>query len=356
MTLEEARSPRCRLLEVVSGSRAYGTDTPESDTDLKGVFVQPLDGLLGLRREEQINNESNDIAFYEVGRFAELLGKNNPNLIEMLFTPADCVIFRHPLMEHFTAEMILSKLCCEAFAGYALTQIRKARGLNKKIVNPQPEVRKDILDFCYVLEGQGSVPLLTWLERRGLRQHDCGLTAVPHARDSYALYHAAPGVYAGIRGADSNDVRLSSVAREAEPLAWMMFNKDGYKKHCKDWLEYHEWTASRNETRFAGTLAHGQGYDAKNLMHTFRLLDCAEEIAVHRRLTVRTPHRDWLLRVKAGAFGYDELLALAEERIERIHRLYETSALPDAPDPAVLERSVVKVRRAWYRESGQVDS
>ena len=148
MTLTQTRSPECRLLEVISGSRAYGTHTPESDTDLKGVFVQPRDGFFGLERVEQINNDTNDIAFYELGRFAELLAKNNPNLLEMLFTPEDCLVFRHPLMERFTPGMVLSRLCCEAFAGYAMTQIRKARGLNKKIVNPQPEERREILDFC----------------------------------------------------------------------------------------------------------------------------------------------------------------------------------------------------------------
>src|SRR6185295_6401603 len=115
-------------------------------------FVQPLEGVMGLHREEQINNESNDIAFYELGRFAELLAKNNPGLLEMLFTPVDCIVFRHPLMDHFTAEMVLSKLCFDAFAGYAATQIRKARGLNKKIVNPQPDARKTVLDFCHVPE------------------------------------------------------------------------------------------------------------------------------------------------------------------------------------------------------------
>ena len=350
MTLEEARSPQCRLLEVISGSRAYGTDTPESDTDLKGVFIQPVDGFYGLKRVEQINNESNDIAFYEVGRFAELLAKNNPNLLEMLFTPADCVVFRHPLMDRFTPKLVLSKLCCEAFGGYALAQIRKARGLNKRIVNPQPEERKEILDFCFVLEGQGSVPLKSWLEQRGLRQHDCGLTAVPHARDTFALYHDLPGVYAGITRPDSTDVHLSSVARDAEPLVWMLYNKDGFRKHCKDWREYREWMTSRNESRFAGTLAHGQGYDAKNLTHTFRLLYSAEEIAVHCRLTVRTPNRDWLLRVKSGAFSYDELLTLAEERIERINRLYQTSALPEVPDYEALEQALVCIRKEWYRE------
>ena len=349
MTLAQARSPECRLLEVISGSRAYGTHTPESDTDLKGVFVQPRDGFYGLERVEQVNDDRNDVVFYELGRFAELLAKNNPNLLEMLFTPEDCVVFRHPLMKRFTPEMVLSRLCCEAFAGYAMTQIRKARGLNKKIVNPQPEERKGVLEFCHVLEGQGSVPLLEWLEARGLRQHDCGLTAVPHARDMHALYHGAPGEQAGIAHDDSTDVRLSRVPRGAQPLAWVSFNKDGYKKHCKDWRDYREWLVERNEARFAGTVAHGRGYDAKNLMHTFRLLDSAEEIARYGRLTVRTPNREWLLQVRAGAFAYDELLAMAEARLERIHALYAASNLPEVPDRAAIERVVVEIRQAWYR-------
>ena len=353
MTLDDARAPLCRLLEVVSGSRAYGTHTPESDTDLKGVFVQPLRGWYGLSREEQINNSTNDIAFYELSRFAELLAKNNPNLLEMLYSPEDCIIFRHPLMDLIRPEMVLSRLCCETFAGYAVMQIRKARGLNKKIVNPQPEERKGVLDFCHVLDGQGSVPLARWLEQRGLRQHDCGLTAAPHARDAYALYHGEPGEYAGIAREDSTDVRLSSVSREARPIAWMIFNKDGYKKHCKDWREYQTWVAERNESRFAGTLAHGQGYDAKNLMHTFRLLDSAEEIARHRRLTVRTPHREWLLSVKAGAFPWDELVARAEERIAGIEELYAASDLPAEPDRAAIESAVVEIRQGWYRATGQ---
>jgi hypothetical protein len=70
-------------------------------------------------------------------------------------------------------------------------------------------------------------------------------------------------------------------------------------------------------------------------------------------VTVRTPNRDWLLKVKAGAFGYDELLQQAEERIERIRTLYETSALPDAPDREAIGKAVVSVRREWYRLTGQ---
>ncbi len=352
MTLDEIRHSSVILFECITGSRAYGTDTPESDTDIRACFVQPESTFLGLQRLDQVNNETNDICFYELGRFAELLAKNNPGLLEMLHSPADCVLTRSPLMHLLPPRLFLSRLCEASFANYAMSQIQKARGLNKKIANPMPRERRGVLDFCHVLEGQGSVPVARWLETRGWRQEHCGLVAVPHMRDVYGLYHDPAGTpdYRGILGdPDSTEVRVSRVPRDAVPAAWMSFNKDGFAKYCKDWREYWEWVGSRNEVRYSGTVAHGQGYDAKNLMHTFRLLDLAEEIATTGTMTVRTTRRDFLLRVKSGAFTYDALLAMAAERIDTIRTLFAKSDLPDSPDPAAIEHAVVEIRRAVYR-------
>lgn len=54
--------------------------------------------------------------------------------------------------------------------------------------------------------------------------------------------------------------------------------------------------------------------------------------------------------MRTGAFSYEELLALAEERIERIHALYAASDLPEVPDRAAIERAVVEIRREWYAQ------
>lgn len=351
MTLDDVRDPRCRLLEVISGSRAYGTDTPESDTDLKGVFLQPLDSWLGMHRMDQVNDEAHNITFYELGRFAELLGKNNPNLLELLFTPSDCLLFRHALLDLITPEMVLSRVCFESFAGYALTQISKARGLNKKIVNPQPDTRRSAMEFCHVLQDQGSVSLADWLNARGLHQHDCGVSAVPHTTGMFGIYHDPTGAaaYRGIWShAKATDPTLSRVPRGLSPLGWMHFNQDAFKRHCREWAEYHEWRTHRNEARYQGNMQHGQRYDAKNLMHTFRLLDSAEEIARKGRLTVRTKNRAWLLRVRAGEFSYDELTSRAAERVEEIRELYATSALPEKPDLPAIEAAVVEIRRKFW--------
>jgi len=41
INIDYLRKNKCLLFECISGSRAYGLDTPESDTDIKCVFVLP---------------------------------------------------------------------------------------------------------------------------------------------------------------------------------------------------------------------------------------------------------------------------------------------------------------------------
>ena len=64
-TLNYARDPAQCLFECVTGSRAYGTDTPESDTDIRGIFVLPRERLFGLPRSqvEQVSDDTNDRDF-----------------------------------------------------------------------------------------------------------------------------------------------------------------------------------------------------------------------------------------------------------------------------------------------------
>ncbi len=156
MTVEELRSNGLIILECISGSRAYGLETPSSDTDIKGVFVLPKQKFYGLTYVPQVNNESNDIVFYELGRFMELLMQNNPNILELLYTPQSAILYKHPYLNEIKAELILSKLCCKTFGKFAVSQIKNAKGLNKKIVNPVAKERKSVVSFCYVKYSQGA--------------------------------------------------------------------------------------------------------------------------------------------------------------------------------------------------------
>lgn len=352
MTLHDLQnsSPHL-LLKCISGSQAYGLALPHSDTDIKGVFISPKNEFYGLTYVDQINNETNDIMYYEVKKFVDLLLKNNPNILELVSTPEDCVLFRHPVMNGLKPEMFLSRLCNQTFGQYAYAQIKKARGLNKKILNPLNKTRKTILDFCHVVKGQGSIQVVEWLTEQAYVQEDCGLVRIDHMRDMYAVFHQSQSnrKFSGIfSGQDADEVSLSSVPEGLQPKAILYFNKDGYSAYCKEYRQYWEWVEQRNEERYENTVSHGKNYDAKNMMHVFRLLHMAEEIARYKKVNVRRSEREWLLKVRAGEFSYEGLLQEADKRIELIDDLFKNSDLPEQPDHRAAEAILVQMREVIY--------
>ena len=351
MTIQNLRDRNLILFECISGSRAYGTDLPTSDTDVRGVFILPQADLYGLHYVEQVNDAKNDVIFYELRRFVELLSKNNPNILELLCAPADCILYKHPLFDRLQPELFLSKLCRDTFAGYAISQIKKARGLNKKILNPLPRERKSLLNFCYVLTEAGSQPVAEWFSAKQWQAENCGLVSVPHARDVYALFYDETALlsFQGIiAGADSTEVSLSSVPKDRKPAAHLYVNHDGYSSYCKDYREYWEWVEKRNDARYQNTLDHGKNYDAKNMMHTFRLLDMATEILETGRVLVRRPNRDELLKIRAGAFEYDELIIKAEQKVLQVDAAAAGSPLPARPNLTLIEQVLIEMRKDWY--------
>jgi hypothetical protein len=352
MTYKDLQSnPDLLLYDCITGSRAYGTDLPTSDTDIRGVFILPQPEFYSLSYTPQVADDTNDTVYYELGRFVELLAKNNPNMLELLATPPACIRYRHPIMDHLTPELFLSKKCKDTFGGYAYAQIKKARGLNKKIVNPMPRERQTPLDFCYVIKGNGSVPIRQWLDDNGLEQSSCGLSAIPHFREVYAIHHDPTGNlgYAGIlRKPNSNDLSLSSIPKGAEILGYLHFNKDGYATYCKDYKAYWKWVEERNEARYQTNLAHGAEYDSKNMMHTFRLLEMGIEILREGIIRVRRPNREELLDIRQGKYDYDTLLGMAEDKMAELEEAYAKSTLPLAVDMERVDGVLVKMRQAWY--------
>lgn len=341
------------LFDCISGSTAYNLHIAGSDVDKKGIFIMPQKQLYGFVQQEQIANSTNDEVYFEIGRFLELLTKNNPNILELLSTPNEHVLFRHPLMDLIKAEDFLSKLCLNTFAGYAQTQIRKARGLNKKINKPLDAERRAVLDFCYVIYNNGSVPLAEWLTENNCGQEQCGLTSIDHFRSTYLLYHQSQltdGYFRGIvSGPEADDVQLSPVPKGLNPIAVMNFNKDGYSVYCKEYREYREWEEKRNQLRYRSTLSHGKNYDAKNMMHTFRLLNMAEEIALYREVIVKRNDRKFLLQIRNGEFEFDKLMQMVKVKMEEVKLAYDKSELPDEPDVQLAERILVQLRSDIYR-------
>lgn len=349
LTINDIKQNDWLIFEAITGSRSYGLDTAGSDTDIRGVFVLPRDLFYSLDYTPQVSNETNDIVYYELGRFIELLTKNNPNILELLAIDDRFVLQKHAAMDRIRPEWVLSKQCEQTFANYAFTQIKKAHGLEKKILNPMDGDRKSVLDFCYVYHDGRSIPANDFLAARGWAQEQMGLAAIAHLRDCFNLFHSSRGLYQGIvRKDQSNEVCVSSIPAGEKPVALLSFNRDGYSVHCKKYNEYQEWLVKRNETRYANTMEHGKKYDAKNMMHVFRLLFMAREIALEKKINVFREDREFLLSVKSGKFEYEELIIKAEELKADLPALYQRSGLPDSPDKEQLNRVLIGLRELFY--------
>lgn len=190
---ETIRNDGRLLYEYIRGSHLYGLNTNNSDVDTGGLFCATPNQLmgLGLDYKQQVSDERNDTTWYEIGRFCNLLLKSNATVLESLFVPEDKMLVKpnaliKPLFDN--KEKFITKACFKPFISYAIEQIRKARGLNKKIVNPITERLKP-LDFCYTFREQGSTKIEYWLEYRGLSQEYCGLVKIPNMEGIYGVYY-----------------------------------------------------------------------------------------------------------------------------------------------------------------------
>jgi predicted nucleotidyltransferase len=161
ITLDELRTAGASsvLFECIAGSRAYGTSTTASDEDIRGIFAVPAASYMDLvRPPDQISDERGNIAYYSLRRIVDLLAQANPNILQLLFMPEDCVLKSSPEMKSLVAhrDLFISKQCADTHAGYAMSQIRKAKGQNKWVNNPRPPAPPEKEDYCYIVPWNGA--------------------------------------------------------------------------------------------------------------------------------------------------------------------------------------------------------
>ena len=372
------------LFETIVGSQAYGTQTPTSDIDKKFVYILPQDYILGTGYVEQIN-VNKDYVGWEIRRFLELMGSNNPTVLELLNSPEDCIVSKHPLFDMIIEHKddFITKICKDSFGGYARQQIKKAKGLDKKQNWEKDKVtRKDVLDFVYVIEGEKSIPWKVWNTR--YNEKFCGVVNVSNARDLYAVYfdvdanncfnekipeHMREAAKAwrkeegesmgfgykglvktgeGANAAESNQLRLSSIPKGQTPICNVIYNKDGYTMHCKDYREYQEWLENRNEARYVETQEHGQRIDGKNMMHCMRLIRMAQEIGAGKGIIVRRPDAQELLSIRRGEVDLTNLIEMADQAIEEMDNIFDNSDLPKKVNPELVNTLLIKIRKEFY--------
>src|SRR5215469_4460645 len=114
------------LLATISGAHLYGFPSPDSDFDLRGAHVLPVEKVVGLEgKDETIENSriidglDMDIVSHDVKKFFGMLLKKNGYVLEQLFSP---------LVVHTTSEHEeLKAICSSAGAKMAAVADRRYR-------------------------------------------------------------------------------------------------------------------------------------------------------------------------------------------------------------------------------------
>src|SRR5689334_22190931 len=98
-----ADQPYPLLFASISGAHLYGFPSPDSDFDLRGAHVLPLERVVGLEvRDETVESSrvieglEMDIVSHDVKKFFGLLLKKNGYVLEQLFSP----LIVHTTPEH----------------------------------------------------------------------------------------------------------------------------------------------------------------------------------------------------------------------------------------------------------------
>jgi predicted nucleotidyltransferase len=277
-----------RIFYTRAGSNAYGLATSTSDEDFRGVFIGLPDNLIGLHPVEHCEL-SGDNMLFELRKFLVLAKDCNPNIIELLFMDESDILLQNEWWLRVKAqrELFLTKKAKFTFSGYAMAQLKKIRGHNRWLNDPQP-------------------------------------VAAPE-----------PAKYLKVKHIDGLGHRE-------------VFDQMAYETALKGWRQYWDWKNNRNQKRAA--LEDEHGYDTKHAMHLIRLLRMGVEIMRGEGVQVKRPDREELLSIRNGGLSYETLVAMAQEYERQLDELYQTSSLPHAPDAEKVNRLMLDIYRHYWTQ------
>jgi hypothetical protein len=129
------------ILECITGSNLYGTNTPDSDKDYQGIFIADLDNYFGLEKIEELdlsvkdkdkfgknNPEAIDKKLFEIRNFFKLGFQNNPNVIELFFINKENIVSKNEFYDIITENrdsFLNSENIKKRFIGYSFSQKKK---------------------------------------------------------------------------------------------------------------------------------------------------------------------------------------------------------------------------------------
>ncbi|MFO8073054.1 MAG: nucleotidyltransferase domain-containing protein [Polyangia bacterium] len=296
---------RHAIFAGVAGSWAYGLSTPSSDVDVRGICIPPKRYWFSASLNfEQLESKRDEVTLYGIKKFFALAIKANPNIIELLWMPQDCILFQSDLMDEVLEKrhLFLSAKAMHSFSGYAFSQLKRIKGHRSWLLEP-PDHEPTREEFGLPADQREFDSLKAAIETAG--QADL---------EPYELY-----------GKQMDALRRYKTARAR-------------------WKQYEDWKRTRNPDRAALESEHG--YDTKHAAHLIRLLRMGGEILERGEVNTRRADAQELLAIRnEGIWTYDELISWAEQEEQRLERIYDSRqyVVPRKPDLAAIDELLQRV-------------
>jgi len=347
------------VLLVRHGSHAYGTNTPESDEDFKGIAIPTKEYFLGSQlRFEQAELHDPDAVVYDLRKFFTLAADCNPNIIEVLHTdPSDhCIV--DPIGEIILAHKddFLSKRIKHTFMGYSISQLKRIKTHKKWIMNPpsKPPTRADLDLPEHTLIPQDQLMAAYAEVQKELDRFQMNFLEGLDESAKIEIRSTMTTMLAELK--ITSDQHWASAARKiglTDNLIQVMQKEREYSTKKQEWDQYQNWKKARNPARAA--LEEKFGYDTKHAYHLVRLIRMCRETLTTGKVIVKRPDREELLAIRRGAWSYDQLIEFAEREDQVLNDLYKTTAaLPKHPDKDKLDALCIKLverslsKYSWY--------
>jgi predicted nucleotidyltransferase len=177
---------------VITGSVSYAVSSDTSDMDVVGFCIPPKEMIFPHLRGEilgfgtQISRFENwqqhhiidksskqeyDFSIYSIVKFFHLAMENNPNMVDIIFTPQRCVLYCSPVgqLVRDNRKMFLHKGSYHKMRGYSYSQLHK---IGTKANSSNPKRQESIEKYGYDVKfGYHIVRLLLEAEQI-LIEHD----------------------------------------------------------------------------------------------------------------------------------------------------------------------------------------
>jgi hypothetical protein len=225
--------------------------------------------------------------------------------------------------------------------------------------NPKPPSPPAKEDYCYIVPWHGEpdsdVPPARPVALReiGWSLDEYHAARLEHGHDTYRLYRYGKGARGVFRG---GMLACESIPKDDEKTrfaGFLIYNEQAWKQALLEHQNYWGWRRERNDARWQQQERGELDFDAKNMMHTVRLLLSGRSILQTGKPIVRFSGEQLalLMSIRGGERTFDEIMTIADELLADCERLKPISDLPAACDPDRATQLLRELTSQWERRN-----